>query len=237
MLVALQSQRVLQRRLEVVAGNLANVDTTGFKADSIVSEEEALRPARAEDAPRDIRFARDITVARDMRPGAISVTGEAFDFALDGDGFFIVQGPNGPLYTRDGAFTLTGEGRLVTTDGRPVLSAGGSQIVFDPQGQAPRVTPDGGVSINGQEVARIGVATFARPGAMERVGANLWDAAGQAAGGFEGRVIQGALESSNVEPVMELTRMITITRAYESAARFINQTDELRQRALERLGR
>ena len=237
MLVALQSQRILQRRMEIAANNLANMNTTGFKADALVSEEIARRPAQAQDQPQDIHFARDITVARDMRAGAVTVTANALDFALDGEGFFMVQGPNGPLYTRDGAFSLTGDGRLVTSDGRAVLSQGGSAIVFDAQGQSPTVTPDGAITVNGQSVGQIGVATFARPGALERAGDNLLDARGQTPGGFEGRVIQGALEGSNVEPVLELTRLIQISRAYESAARFVNQTDELRQRSLERLGR
>ncbi len=237
MLVALQSQRILQRRMEIAANNLANMNTTGFKADSLVAEETARRPARAADRPHDIHFARDITVARDMRAGAVTVTGEPFDFALEGEGFFIVQGPEGPLYTRDGAFTLTGEGRLVTSDGRAVLNQGGSAIVIDAQGGTPTVTADGAITVGGQAVGQIGVATFARPGALERVGGNLLDARGQQAGGFEGRVVQGALEGSNVEPVLELTRLIQISRAYESAAKFVNQTDELRQRSLERLGR
>ena len=100
-------------------------------------------PPVATDGVSDVRFVRDIGLTRDMDQGAIAMTGNALDVALEGQGFFMVQGPNGPLYTRDGAFTLTGEGRLVTSDGRAVLSSGGAPIVFDPQGEAPVIGRDG----------------------------------------------------------------------------------------------
>ncbi|MGE3143814.1 MAG: flagellar basal-body rod protein FlgF, partial [Hyphomonadaceae bacterium] len=231
------TQRVLQRRMEITANNLANMTTSGFKADMLITDDVSRQPAASADEPRDIRFVRDITVGRDMRQGAISLTGEAFDVALDGEGFFMVMGPAGVSYTRNGAFTMSGEGALVTGDGYPVLDSGGAPIVLDPQGGPPAIGHDGAVTVGGNEVGRIGVAAFARPGALERAGDSLWLANGQAPGEFTGRVIQGALESSNVSPVSEITRMIEISRAYENAARIVSNADQTRQRALERLAR
>jgi flagellar basal-body rod protein FlgF len=237
MMIGLQTQLVLQRRMDIAANNLANAATSGFKADALVLEEADDTDASAQAAPTDIRFVRDVTLMRDMRQGAIAMTGNPLDAAIEGDGFFMVEGPSGPLYTRDGAFQLSGDGRLTTGDGRAVLNSGGSPIVFDPQGESPSIGRNGAISVAGVEVGRLGLARFEAPGALEKVGENLWDAKGQSATGFEGVVVQGALEGSNVRPVLELTKLIEISRAYESAARIVSGADELRQRAIERLGK
>jgi flagellar basal-body rod protein FlgF len=237
LMLGLQAQRVLQRRMDVAANNLANVGTSGFKADAPVMEFEDGSSAHALDDPADIIFVRDIGVIRDMGQGPVAMTGNPLDVAIEGAGFFMVEGPSGPLYTRDGAFSLTGDGRLVTSEGRAVLNSGGAPIVFDPQGQSPSIGRDGAIRVAGVEAGRIGVAAFAAPGALSKVGDNLWDAQGQTSQPFEGVVVQGALEGSNVRPVIELTRLIEISRAYHSAARIVSNADELRQRAIERLGR
>ncbi|MEJ0059525.1 MAG: flagellar basal-body rod protein FlgF [Terricaulis sp.] len=237
LMIGLQTQRVLQRRMDIAANNLANIATSGFKADGIVLDEADRTDAHAEEDPRDIRFVRDIALMRDMSQGPIAMTGNPLDVAIEGEGFFMVQGPSGTLYTRDGSFSVNGAGQLVTSDGQPVLNSGGSAIAFDSQGETPVIGRDGAVRVAGVEVGRIGVATFARPGALEKVGENLWRANGQAPGTFEGILVQGAIEGSNVRPVIELTRLIEISRAYQSAAKIVSGTDELRQRAIERLGR
>ncbi|WP_395644590.1 flagellar basal-body rod protein FlgF [Terricaulis sp.] len=237
LMLGLQTQRVLQRRMDVSANNLANINTSGFKADSLVLEEVNDTGAEADADPRDIRFVRDVGLARDMSQGPIAMTGNPLDVAIEGDGFFMVEGPSGPLYTRDGAFQLTGDGRLVTSDGRAVLSSGGAPIVFDPQGETPTIGRDGAISVAGVEAGRIGVVSFTAPGALSKVGDNLWDAHGQQGGQFEGVTVQGALEGSNVRPVIELTRLIEISRAYQSAAKIVSDADGLRKSAIERLGR
>lgn len=238
LMLGLQTQRVLQRRMDIAANNLANVATTGFKADGIWLEEADNTDAHAEDAPTNIRFVRDMGVVRNMQQGPIALTGNPLDVAIEGEGFFMVQGPNGQThYTRDGAFQLAGDGRLVTSDGFAVLSGGGAPIVLDPQGETPSIGRDGVIRVAGVEAGRIGMASFAAPGALSKVGDNLWDAQGQQPGEFEGVVIQGSLEGSNVRPVVELTRLIEISRAYQSAAKIVSNTDELRQRAIQQLGR
>ena len=237
LLIGLQTQRVLQRRMDATANNLANVNTTGFKADEIVLVEADGSPAEAAEDPSEIRFVRDIALSHNFAQGTIAITGNDFDVALEGDGFFAIEGPNGPLYTRDGAFSLSADGTLVTSDGRAVLSSGGTPIVLDPQAGSPSIGRDGVVRANGVEVGRIGVVNFAQPLALEKVGENLWSAEGQPPTPFEGVVVQGALEGSNVQPVLELTRLLEISRAYQSAARIVSSGDELRKSAIERLGR
>jgi flagellar basal-body rod protein FlgF len=237
LMISLQTQRVLQRRLDTAANNLANMNTTGFKADTLVTHLHTENPARSEEKPHDIRFVRDVALARDMGQGAITRTGNPLDVALEGAGFFTVQGPSGLAYTRDGAFQTSAAGQLQTKDGFSVLNAQGRPIVFDAQGGEISIGADGQIRIGEAVVGQLGIATFPRPGSLEKVGDNLFTASGQAPGAFEGRLVQGALETSNVRPVVELTRLMEISRAYESAARMVRQGDELRQRAVDRLGR
>ena len=237
LMLGLQTQRVLQRRMDITANNLANVATSGFKADELLTEEVEDTGATALDAPNDVLFVRDIGLTRDMSQGEIAMTGNPLDVAIEGNGFFMIEGPSGPLYTRDGAFTIAGDGKLTTSDGHAVLSSGGSPIVLDPQGESPSIGRDGTIRIAGIEAGRIGVASFSRPSALEKVGDNLWAAVDQAPGQFDGVVVQGALEGSNVRPVLELTRLIEISRAYQSAAKIVSAADDLRQRAIDRLGR
>src|SRR6185312_7267656 len=218
LMLGLQTQRVLQRRLDVSANNLANVNTSGFKADELLTEEVDDTGASADVDPTDIRFVRDVGLARDLSQGEIASTGNPLDVAIEGSGFFMVQGPGGQtMYTRDGAFKLSGEGQLVTADGRPVLNSGGAPITIESEtGESPQIGRDGAITVAGAEVGRLGVVMFAAPGALSKVGDNLWDAHGQASEPFDGVVMQGALEGSNVRPVIEITRLIEISRAYQS---------------------
>jgi flagellar basal-body rod protein FlgF len=238
LMIGLQAQRVLQRRLDIAANNLANASTVGFKADALVSEEYSKRPARAQAKPHDVRFVRDVGMARVMDQGSIARTGNPMDVAIEGDGFFMVQGPTGVAYTRDGQFKLGPAGQLLSSEGMPVLNQGGQPIVFDPQGETPAIAADGAIRVGEAVVGQLGLATFAEPGALEKLGDNLYRAsAEQPPQPFAGEVVQGAVENSNVRPVLELTRLMEISRAYENAARIVRQGDELRQRAVDRLGR
>jgi flagellar basal-body rod protein FlgF len=243
LLIGLQTQRVLQRRMEATANNLANVSTNGFKADSILFEEDRGTAAHTQDRPTDVRFVDEYGVSRDMSQGAIAQTGNSFDVAIEGDGFFMVGGAGGPYYTRNGRFTLSADGALQTADGRPVLGQGGSPISFDPKGGAVKIDADGQITVSGGEtgsiatnqVGQLAVARFPHPGALAKTGDNLYTANGVSPGPFTGRVVQGALETSNVRPIVELTRLIEISRAYESAAKIVSNGDDLRKNAIAKL--
>jgi flagellar basal-body rod protein FlgF len=118
-----------------------------------------------------------------------------------------------------------------------VLNQTGAPIVIDPRGEQPSIDRQGVIRIAGVEAGRIGIVQFDRPGALERIGENLWDAGDQAFFPAEGEVMQAALESSNVIAIVEMTNLIQISRAYESAARIVRSADDLRQRTIDRLGR
>ena len=238
-MLGLQTQRVLQRRMDVAANNLANVATSGFKADALVFEEvDDTGAQRRGDADARSVFVRDIGLMRDMSQGPIAMTGNPLDVALEGDGFFMVEGPNGPLYTRDGAFTLTGEGRLVTSDGRAVLSSGGAPIVFDPQGESPSIGRDGAITRGRRRSRphRRGVAS-PRPARSQRSGTTFGTRKVKRRASSKASSCKARSKARTFARCVELTRLIEISRAYQSAAKIVSGADELRQRAIERLGR
>lgn len=239
LMIGMQTQMVLQRRMEAVANNIANVATSGFKADNFAFAMDAVADARDSGKVKDIRFVREAGLVRDMAAGPISNTGNPLDVAIDGAGFFAIQGDDGSTqYTRDGNFTLGADGRLMTASGHPVLSESGAPLVFDTRDGQPVIDKTGSVSIAGIEAGKIGIFEFEAPEGLEKVGDNAYSAAGQTATpATESRVIQGALEGSNVRAVVELTRLIEISRAYESASRMVSGDDDLRKNAIEKLGR
>lgn len=236
--VGLQHQRVLATQLDIVANNLANASTSGFKAEISRFAEAEVEPAGDSNRPHNVLFVRDVGLVRNLDQGAVLRTENPLDLAIEGDGFFTVQGPAGRLYTRDGGFALDPNGALVTKDGLPVLDSGGAPIVIPQDGGPLGIGADGTVTAGEVAVGQIGIARFERPEFLLKTGANRYEANGETAGAAEtSRLVQGALEGSNVNPVLEITRLIEISRAYESAARFQNNADELRGRAIERLGR
>jgi flagellar basal-body rod protein FlgF len=234
--LALRAQQSLERRIATAANNLANAGVNGFKADDVRFEAVAQRPARAVDRPRDIVFVRDVGLIRDFRQGPLQRTGESFDVALEGEGFFVVQGDSGPLYTRDGAFRLNAEGGLVTRDGRAVLNTENQPIVFDPRGEPPQIDAQGRIRVGAAQVGALQVAAFADQTQLAKLGDSLFDAAGRAdPQPSQASVVQGSLENSNVSPILELTELIQVSRAYQGAAQIVADTDNLRRSALERL--
>lgn len=237
-MISLTHQLALRRQMDVTANNLANMSTAGFKSETVLFEPVQRRPAAAAEQPTRISFVRDWTVLRDFRNGALTTTNNPLDVALRDEGFFTVQGPDGPLFTRDGQFGIGPQGELVTREGRAVLDDAGAPIAIAPDGEPPMINEAGEIFQNDARVARIGVVRFEQPGALEKIGENLWRQAEEAPVPAENvRFAQGHVENSNVVAVVELTRMMEISRAYESATRLQRQADDMRQRSIERLAR
>ena len=239
-LIGLSRQIALRRQLDVVANNLANINTVGFKSEKMLFEDFMRTPASAETFPpadQDVHFTADWATLHDFKPGPIVQTGGLFDVALDGPGFLTVQTPNGPAYTRNGALHLDAAGTLVTSDGDPVLSEGGP-VTFAANETDIRFGPDGAILSSAGNKGRLAVVEFANPQSLSHLGSSLYEAnaadPGQAA--TTTRVHHGMLEHSNVSGVAETAEMIRITRAYESVAQFIKRHDDLRSTAIRKLG-
>lgn len=239
-LIGLSRQMALRRQMDVVANNLANMQTSGFKAASIVFEEYQMATAEMEAASRGdaiVSYVVDRASFRDFGAGAMRQTGAPLDVAIGGDGFFTVQTPDGLRYTRDGSFKMDAEGQLVTASGHPVLGEAGP-ITFDPEDTGIVIGRDGTVATSAGEKGRLRISAFDDVEMLEAEGGNLFADGGAAAvAAQDPRVMQGMLEGSNVAAVAEMTNMIEVNRAYQSFARMVEQTDELRRSTITTLSR
>ena len=237
--IGLSRQMTLRRELDIVANNIANADTTGFKVEQLLLGTEVGERARNDSVRPGVSFVLDNGVGRDYGQGALSQTGRTLDFAIEGEGvFFKVQDGQGEAYTRDGAFTLDPEGRLTTEGGAAVLGDGG-EIVLDPALGSPSVAADGTISQGGQPVGRLGLVRFETLAVLQKGGDGLYRNASNspAIAAADAQVRQGMLEGSNVNPIVEITNLIEINRAYERITRMIEQNNDLSRRSVERLGR
>jgi flagellar basal-body rod protein FlgF len=239
LLIGLSRQVALQRELDIIANNIANLNTTGFKATGSKFEEFLMPVAREfdlTDTGRQLSFVIDRGTWHDLSQGAIELTGNPLDVALDGDGFLVVQTPNGERYTRNGSLRMNAAGELVTAEGFPVLGESG-RIVFQLNDVDITIARDGTVTVRDGIRGRLRLVGFAAPQALRKDTASTYAApAGLVPEPVVNtRVIQGALEKSNVKSVAELTRMIEVSRAYTSLADMLRQHSDLRRSAIERL--
>ncbi len=237
--VGLSRQMTLRREMDIVANNIANMDTTGFKVESLMVETEPMAPAHTAGAPRPVKFVIDRSVGRDFGQGVLRATGATFDLGIQGEGFFRVGTAAGEQYTRDGRFHMDEAGRLVTEDGAALLDEGGGDITIDPKLGPVTIAKDGTVSQGNERLGKVGLAKFDQLSVLEKVGENRYrnssNAQPQAA--TESVIQQGMLEGSNVKPIAEITRMIEVTRAYESMAKMMDANAELSRRSIERMGK
>lgn len=238
--VGLSRQMVLRKEMNIIANNIANVDTAGFKVESLMLKTTPGAPAFTQGGPRPVKFVTPNGVARDFGQGNLTKTGGELDMAIEGQGFFQVQTPNGPRFTRDGRFTTDATGRLVSQMGHPVLDESGGEIVIDAEKGQVAIGLDGSMSQGEERVGKVGMFKFANAGALEKAGDNLFRNASNLQpepAVDQARLRQGHLEGSNVKPVLEITRMIEVSRAYESTAKMMDSAADLSRRAVDRLGR
>jgi flagellar basal-body rod protein FlgF len=237
LLIGLSRQVALSRELDVIANNIANVTTTGFKTRSLRFEEYLSSQASADLFPKNdqpVSYVVDKASGLDMTSGQLEMTGNPLDVAIRGNGLFVVNTPKGERYTRDGAFQLNRRGELVTDDGYPVMSESGP-LQFGDNERAITIGEDGTVSTGAGIKGRLRLVV-GDPQNLINDGANLYSAQQPpAAVSRETRVASGALERSNVQPVLEMSRLIEVNRAYSSIASLLQSTDSLRRSAIERL--
>jgi flagellar basal-body rod protein FlgF len=245
LLVGLSRQMVLERQMDVVANNVANVNTTGFKADKSLFEEFLNSGAREDNfVPQDRRvsYVQDRGTFKDFSQGATEQTKNPLDVAIDGGGFLVVQTPAGERYTRDGGLQINNQGQLVTAAGNPVLGNSGP-IVFQPTDKEVSIAADGNVTvlegINRIDSVRgkLRVVRFADPQKLLKEGSNLYSAGAGAAAQPDtaSQVRQGFIEKSNVNSVTEMSRMIEVTRTYTQIATLLQQQSDLHKSAIEKL--
>ncbi len=236
-LISLSRQMALQRQMDVVANNMANLNTTGFKAERLLFEEYVMPVASDRDFignDQPLSYVQDWATMHDLTGGAITQTGNPLDVALQGDGFFAVQTAGGDRWTKSGAFQISNGGQLVDLSGNPVLGEGGP-IQFGPDEKDISIGPDGSIASSAGSKGKLRIVEFAEPQALVHEGDNLFSG-GTPAPATATTAQQGAIERSNVSGVTQMAQMIRVTRSYESIAQLLQKQDDLRQSAIQRLG-
>lgn len=245
LLVGLSRQMVLERQMDVVANNVANVNTTGYKADRSLFEEFLNSRAHEDNfvgRDRRVSYVQDRGTFKDLSQGALEQTKNPLDVSVDGRGFLVVQTPAGERYTRDGGLQINNQGQLVTASGYPVLGTSGP-IVFQPTDKNINIASDGNVTVVEGNAridsvrGKLRLVSFTDAQKLQKEGSNLYSAdAGTAAQpDLISRVRQGFIEKSNVNSVAEMSRMLEVTRAYTSISSMLQQQGDLRKSALDKL--
>jgi flagellar basal-body rod protein FlgF len=238
--VGLSRQMTLRRQMDIVANNIANADTTGFKLESLIEKADPQTKASNIGSNLPVQFVSSDTVARDFTQGGLHRTDTVTDVAIEGNAFFTVNTAAGPRYTRDGHFRTDDTGKLVTQAGDPVADDGGGEISVDPQKGLLTIASDGTISQGAERVGKLGVVNFANPAVLEKAGDNLFKNTSNqqpAAAADTVKIRQGMLEGSNVQPIVEITRMIEVNRAYEQITKMMDATADLSKTAVERMGK
>lgn len=235
--VSLSQATALERTLNMTAHNIANSNTAGFKAIHPLFESVEDTSTNSE-----ISFVRERGTYLDLTDGALVPTGNPLDIALTGEGWFSFQLDEGQTgYSRHGKMVIDVDGQLKTTAGRPLLGAGGGPVVLpDDVGQNVTITADGTVTnAEGAVLANIGVLTIEQGADLLPLGGGMYqlpDGAAAPQPTVNPTVKQGFVESSNVQAVLEMTRLIDVQRAYENSVKLMTQDDELTKTAIQRLG-
>lgn len=232
--VALSSQIALEKRLNTIADNVANASTIGFRATAVKFEDVV---SSIDD--KSLSFVSTGDTYMSTASGPLRETGNPFDFAIRGDAWFGIETPAGPVMTRDGRFTLTENGELVSIEGYPVLDAGGAPIQLDPRNGPPRAGADGSLRQGDNLVGALGLFSFDPGPNFVRFGNSGIVPQGEpnpVVDRIDAGVVQGFLEESNVNPMLEITRLIQVQRAFENSAALIRDTESSFSEAIKTLG-
>jgi flagellar basal-body rod protein FlgF len=232
--VSLSAQVALERRLETIANNVANMNTVGYRAEGVSFETEV---AKAGD--NRIAYVSSGSSFVSRQSGALIKTGNPLDVAVQGEGWFAIDTADGVAYTRDGRMRISGTGALETLNGNGVLDAGGAPILLDPSAGAPTISGDGMIAQNGKQIGAIGLFTIdddANLTRAENSGVVPDKAATPILDFTKNGIVQGFVEGANVNPIEEMTKLISVTRTFDGVNQQVTQTEASLQDAIKTLG-
>jgi flagellar basal-body rod protein FlgF len=238
LLVSLSQQLASYRSMDVIANNMANMSTPAYKRESMKFEEyvQQSRPAEGETGTQRISFVQDKGTLRDLTQGALTHTGAPFDLAISGKGYFTIQTPNGDTrYTRNGHFTLDGNGQIVTEGGGVLQADGGPVQITNDDGDI-HIAQDGTITGARGQLGKLKLVTFNDEAALKKEGASLYSTTQQPNAVETPVIVQGSLEESNVQPVLEISHMLDVMRAYQTTANLTQSQEELKRNAIDKLG-
>jgi flagellar basal-body rod protein FlgF len=234
--IALSKQAAMTRDFNVMANNIANASTNGYRGEHMLFQEYLARTGSI--GLRDkISFVQDIGTYRNTHDGALAQTNNPLDLALQGEGYMVLGNPGQELYTRTGIFHLDSTRQVVTSDGYPLLQENGRPIVIPQGAERIRITGDGIVSTEQGEAGRIRLVRFASEQAIRVAGSGHYATDQSPLPATDTKVTQGALESSNVQPVLEITRMIQMSREYQMVQNMVDVEHTRQQNAFSRIAK
>lgn len=235
LLIALSKADVLSRQMDLVANNIANATTVGFKQQSMLFQTQMSQP----EPGQQLDFVIDRATYRDMSAGPIMQTGNPLDVALNGPGFLAVKNTDGnTVYTRAGALKLSPDGNIVDALGNTVQSDGGDALNIPDTATNVAIGEDGTVSSDQGVLGKLQVSEFSSPQQLQPVGNGYFKADNiQPTAASETSVVSGSLENSNVQPVLQMTEMMDITRQYEMTQNIISQEHDRIRNAIKTLGK
>lgn len=228
--IALSKQLVQFRKLEVHAQNMANAATPSYKQNAMMVTDWTINNGDR-NGRQKISFAQDVSMYRNVQSGPLRGTGNNFDLAINGSGYFAVETINGTRYTRAGNFQLDVNGTLVTQDGNPVLTVDGGRIAIPQEARNFNVRENGTIVVDGEDFGQLNVVSFANEQRLERESSTLYKAMDAPIPAEEFQISQGFLEDSNVQPMVELSELITTQRRVSTTANFMDTAYELERRA------
>lgn len=230
--IALSMQTALQNKMAVLSNNAANMGAVGFQADTVIFEQYLGQSDQYE----TFAYANDVATLRDLKVGSQDKTGNPFHMALSAEGYFGVITPQGPRYTRSGAFTVNDQGILVDLAGNPVMSADGGQIAIPVDATDVIISNDGVMADQNGQFAQVGIFDFDNPQDMEKLGDTLLKTdQAPIPLGDDARVVQGALEQANVNPILNMVEMTQVTKLYAANQRYIEESLKLQSKQTDML--
>ena len=223
--IALSRQNTLFRDMEVSATNLANVTTPGYSAEKLLFSDYLNKDNNRKDA-----YANDVSDYRDLSQGSVHMTENPLDMAITGPGYFMVETPFGTRYTKAGNFQINADGTLMTTQGYPVLGGDGGRITIPAGTKKVDINGAGQITADGNDVGEVGISEFKNEQAMTRLGDSLYNTKEAATPAENSRIVQGGLQSSNVNPISELVRVQEVSRSVSDSAQFISTIYDLQSK-------
>lgn len=234
--IALSRQNALWRQLDVIATNMANANTPAYKAEQMMFREFLVDTRSSNRATGGkLSFVQDTALLRDTREGPLTKTDNPLDVGIHGDGYFQIETQAGMRYTRNGHFRLDETGMLVNTQGFAVMDKNDQPIIFAPNETRIAIAGDGTVSTENGVVANLKVVRFANEQNLRKAGDSLYETTDAAEVIQRPQVVQGMMEESNVQPVVEITRMTELLRQYQAAQNMIDKEHERTMKAIEAL--
>lgn len=232
-IAVLSSQSAIMRQLDIAANNIANMATPAYKKQKLLFREYLLQNT-PEAEP--IRVSMDYATTLDLTQGALTRTGNPLDIALEGKGFFSVQGKNGKLYSRAGSLALNETRELVDMSGAPVLDGSGQPITIPTEETDLHISGDGTISGSSGTIASIGLFEFLNEELITPVGSTHYKSQIPPEAATDTKVVQGAVENSNIEPITEMAAILNMQRQYQDNQKIIETTHDLSLKAISRIG-